>query len=143
MPESFPEYIKSERARLNTERRALVSQQREVEKKLADIDRELAAIGAYESAKTGKPPKGGAPKPRRAAASRRAPTNARRGSRRETLLKLIADNPTGLKRGELLVKMGLKGNKSGEMSVSNALTALSKRKQVTRQDGKYIMELST
>src|ERR1700683_4972586 len=95
-------------------------------------------MGPSEPAKPAKPPKGSAPKPRRAAASRRAPTNARRGSRREALLKLIADNPTGLKRGELLEKMGLKGNKSGEMSVSNALTALSKSKQVARQDGKYV-----
>ena len=31
----------------------------------------------------------------------------------------------------------LKGNKSGEMSVSNALTALTKGDQVTRRDRKY------
>ena len=36
--------------------------------------------------------------------------------------------------------MGLKGNKSGEMSVSNALTALTKTNQVTRQTGgKYVI----
>jgi len=34
--------------------------------------------------------------------------------------------------------MGLKGNKTGEMSVSNALTALTKSKQVIRRDRKYI-----
>jgi hypothetical protein len=33
--------------------------------------------------------------------------------------------------------MGLKGNKAGEMSVSNALTALTKANQVTRRDRKY------
>jgi hypothetical protein len=33
--------------------------------------------------------------------------------------------------------MGLKGDKSSEMSVSNALTALTKRNQVSRIGGKY------
>jgi len=33
--------------------------------------------------------------------------------------------------------MGLKGNKTGEMSVSNALTALTKGNQISRRDGKY------
>jgi hypothetical protein len=34
--------------------------------------------------------------------------------------------------------MGLKGDKSGEMSVSNALMALTKSKQVSRRDRKYV-----
>jgi len=33
--------------------------------------------------------------------------------------------------------MGLKGDKSGEMSISNALTALIKANQISRRDGKY------
>jgi len=33
--------------------------------------------------------------------------------------------------------MGLKGDKSGEMAVSNALTALFKGGQVRREGGKY------
>ena len=44
----------------------------------------------------------------------------------------------GLTRGEILEKMGLKGNKSGEMSVSNALTSLTKANQVARKDRKYV-----
>jgi hypothetical protein len=35
--------------------------------------------------------------------------------------------------------MGLKGNKSAEKSVSNALTALTKSNQVFRRDGKYVI----
>jgi hypothetical protein len=35
-------------------------------------------------------------------------------------------------------RMGLKGDKSGEMSVSNALTALTKANQVARRDGRYV-----
>jgi len=138
MAQSCQEFIKSERSRLNGERKVLVGQQRELEKKLAGIDRELAAIGAYETAKRGKAV-APARTPRRAAGKRRAPTRARRGSRRDALIKLIRENSAGLKRGEILEKMGLKGNKSGEMSVSNALTALTKSKQVARQDGKYVV----
>jgi hypothetical protein len=43
----------------------------------------------------------------------------------------------GLSRGELLQKLGLKGDMSGEISVSNALTALTKDNHVARRDGKY------
>jgi Fe2+ or Zn2+ uptake regulation protein len=57
-------------------------------------------------------------------------------SRREALLELIRQSD-GLSRGELLERMGLKGDKSGEMSVSNALTTLTKSDQVHREDGKY------
>jgi hypothetical protein len=139
MAVNFQDYIKTERKRLNDERRALVAQQREVEKKLADIDRELGAIGAYETAKTRKAAKPAAAAPRKARAARKAPTTrGRRGSKRDAIMEVIKANPTGLSRGELLAKMGLKGDKSGEMSVSNALTALTKSNQVGRIDGKYV-----
>src|SRR4051812_14873115 len=64
------------------------------------------------------------------------PRRARRGSRREGLLNLIRDG-NGLSRSDILERMGLKGDKSGEMSVSNALTALAKQNQVRREGGKY------
>jgi len=51
-------------------------------------------------------------------------------------MKVIREG-NGLTRGEILEKMGLKGNKTGEMSVSNALTALTKANQVRRDGGKY------
>ena len=53
-------------------------------------------------------------------------------------MQTIKDSPSGLARGEILERMGLKGDKSGEMSVSNALTALTKANQVTRRDGLYV-----
>ena len=63
---------------------------------------------------------------------------ARRGSKREELLNVIRQG-NGLTRGEILEKMGLKGDKSGEMSVSNALTALTKSNQVRRnEERKYV-----
>jgi hypothetical protein len=124
---NFPEYIARERDRLRAEREQIFSQQEELQRKLDALNREYAAIEAYETAKTGKAA-------RQAAGSRQS--RARRGSRREALLELIRQSD-GLSRGEILEQMGLKGDKSGEMSVSNALTALTKSNQVLRDGGKY------
>ena len=124
---NFSEYIARDRERLHAERETISNQQKELQRKLDSINREFAAIEAYETAKTGK-------------AARQAPTGrqmrARRGSRRQALLDVIRQSD-GLSRGEILERMGLKGDKSGEMSVSNALTALTKNKQVQREGGKY------
>ena len=126
----FADVMRQERQRLDQERQTIFNQQKELENKLAAIDREMAAINAYESAKSGK----------QAAGTRQARaggTRARRGSKREQLLQLIRQHPEGLARKDILEKMGLKGDKSGEMSVSNALTALTKTSQVARHEGRY------
>ena len=124
---NFSEFISRERDRLRAEREQVFNQQEELTRRLDAVNREFAAIEAYETAKTGK-------------AARQAPTGrqprARRGSRREALLELIRQSG-GLSRGEILDRMSLKGDKSGEMSVSNALTALTKSNQVHREGGKY------
>jgi hypothetical protein len=125
----FSDVINEGRERLQREREEIFNQQQELENKIADLNRELAAIDAYEAVKTGKQASG---TPRDAA--RRL---GRRGGRREGLLRLIGENPQGLTRGEILERMALKGDKSAEMSVSNALTALTKRNQVSRLGGKY------
>jgi hypothetical protein len=131
--ETFEMFVARERARLHGEREAIFTQQQELENKLAEINRELAAIDAYEAAKSGK----FVAAPRQSRAGGRG-QRARRGSKREQLLKIITEG-RGLTRGEILEKMGLKGNKSGEMSVSNALTALTKTNQVRRgSDRKYV-----
>src|SRR5690349_7534469 len=110
---SFSEFISRERDRLRAEREQVFNQQKELTRRLDAVNREFAAMEAYETAKTGK-------------ATRRAPADrqprARRGGRREALLEMIRQSD-GLSRGEILERMGLKGDKSGEMSVSNALTA--------------------
>src|SRR4051812_39026848 len=124
---NFAEYIARERDRLHAEREQVFSQQEELQRKLDAVNREFAAIEAYETAKTGKA--------ERQARADRQP-RARRGSRREALLELIRQSD-GLSRGEILERMDLKGDKSGEMSVSNALTALTKSNQVRCEDGKY------
>jgi hypothetical protein len=128
----FADVMRQERQRLQQEREAIFNQQRELENKLTAIDREMAAIEAYEAAKTGKQAAAG--RQTRGGGGR---TRARRGSKREQLLELIRQNPDGLARKDILEKMGLKGDKSGEMSVSNALTALTKTNQVARHEGRY------
>src|SRR3954466_3731838 len=128
--EHFSGYMSRERERLRAEREQIFNQQEELQRKLDEINREFAAIEAYEAAKTGKAP-------RAASAPAGRQQRVRRGSRREELLNLIRGG-NGLSRGEILERMGLKGDKSGEMSVSNALTALTKRNEVRREGGKYL-----
>lgn len=133
MPEeTFVEFVARERERLHRERDAVFTQQQELEAKLAEINRELSAIDAYESAKSGK---GSASLHRRRGLG--AAARGRRGSKREQLLELIRQHPEGLARKDILEQMGLKGDKSGEMSVSNTLTALTKANQVVRAEGRY------
>src|SRR5260370_22654457 len=118
MSDTFQDFITRDRERLHNEREAIFNQQHELEAKLAAINNEMRAIDAYEAAKSGKAI------PIRGTTTRRA-SGTRSGSKREQLLQIITGGG-GLSRGEILEKMGLKGNKSGEMSVSNALTALTK-----------------
>src|SRR5438067_1891121 len=134
MAEQFSEFIQQERERLDRERQDVLRQHEGLENRLAEIDRELEAIEAYEAAKTGKI------NSRRQGRSGRGRSQAPRGSRREALLQLMRENPNGLRRGEILERMGLKGDKAGEMSVSNALTALTKSNQVSRHEGKYFTQ---
>src|SRR5690349_20854897 len=123
----FSDYIARERERLGREREEISNQRRELDNRLAAIDREYQALDAYQTAKTGK--RSGS---RRTQMQSRAP----RGSRREGLLNLIRDG-NGLSRSEILERMGLKGDRSAEMSVSNTLNALLKRNQVRREGRKY------
>lgn len=125
--DNFEQMIEKERARLGALRDDLLAQRARIATQLADIDQELAAIGAYERAKQGKPVRAA-----KAGKSIRAP----RGAKREELLSLIEDTP-GLTRGEIIEKLGIKGDKSQEQSISNALAALKKSGTITATDGKY------
>src|SRR5258708_21589684 len=135
MAEHFADFIARERARLHAERDVVFSQQHELETQLIALNNELAAITAYELAKTGK-----AAAPAKSVRARRAST-AKSGSKRAGIIAALSDIPHGLTRRELLEKMGLKGNKTGEMSVSNALTALTKSNEIVRRDGRYIGQI--
>ena len=143
----FADIMERERERLNRERDEIVGQQKELEDKLGAVNRELAAIDAYDAAKTGRAaaairqPRGpGQSGPSSRQTSLGEPrSRPQAGSRREALLHVIGDHPNGISRGEIFERMGLKGNKSAEKSVSNALTALTKNNQVFRREGKYVI----
>jgi hypothetical protein len=129
--QTFQDHITKERERLNSEREAILAKRAELDTQLAALNREFKAIDAYESTKSGKASRQSGPRT----------SGSRKGSKRDGIMAALADIPHGLTRGELLEKMGLKGNKSGEMSVSNALTALTKGNQVVRKDGKYVASM--
>ena len=137
---TFANFIKKERVRLDKSRKDALANRAAVESELASIEQELAALDAYRQAKDG--PAGRAAAKRapgtRAGANgaRRAP--GRRGEKRQAVLNLIKQNPIGLSRGEILLQMGVKGNRSAEQSVSNALSALKKADKVNSREGKYV-----
>jgi Fe2+ or Zn2+ uptake regulation protein len=142
----FAEVMRRERERLTREREEILNQQKELEDKLNEISREFAAIDAYEAAKTSRPST--PTRQRRGPGKSKVPTRqssadirprTRVGGRREALLKVIGENPNGLRLSEIFEHMGLKGDKSAEKSISNALTALTKNNQVSRREGKYVI----
>jgi DNA-binding transcriptional ArsR family regulator len=133
-PETFKAYVSRERARLTRARDAARNRKNRIDQELSEIESELAAIQAYEQAKKktpGKAARGG----RRPAVKtgKRAP----RGEKRRAVLDLIKKSE-GLTRGEILERLGVKGDKSAEQSVSNALTALKKQNLVASRDRKYV-----
>lgn len=124
--QTFQDHITKERERLNSGRAAILAKRADLDTQLAALAREFKAIDAYEAAKSGKTSRQSGPRT----------SGSRKGNKRDGILAALADIPHGLTRGELLEKLGLKGNKSGEMSVSNALTALTKAGQVVRNEAK-------
>lgn len=128
--ETFEAFMKRERKRLHKARDKAVQKKAQIDQELETTERELTAIDAYEKAKGGKPER--APK----RASRRA--RGRRGEKRQAVLDIVRQNPDGLTRGEILSLMGVKGDRSGEQSVSNALSALTKQNELGKREGKYI-----
>ena len=131
---TFATFIKKERARLDKARKEALASKAAVDKELASLARELAALDAYQQAK-GTSVRRATAKRGPAKASRRP---GRRGEKRQAVLDLIQNNPVGLSRGEILNQMGVKGNRSAEQSVSNALSALKKSAKVNSREGKYV-----
>jgi len=118
-------FITKQREALLAQRETIFTLQADLQRQLDDVNGMLAKFDVFEG-KAARQPR----------SSTRRTSAARSGSKRDELLKVIREGG-GLTRGEILEKMGLRGNKSGEMSVSNALTALTKGNQVARRDGKY------
>jgi len=121
-------FIARQREALLNQRQELLNQQQAVQEQLDQVDEMLRKFDAFGGKSPGR---------RQTRSTVARPTSGRRGSRREELLNVIREGH-GLTRGEVLEKLGLKGNKSGEMSVSNALTALTKSNQVRRDGRKYV-----
>ena len=122
--QTFEALVEGERERLKTKRAEVISRIKELEQELGGVDREMEAVNAYYAVKTGK----------RVSTGTRAP----RGSRRKEILDFVKSSG-GMKRAELLEVLGVKGDKSGEQSVSNALSALKKNGQLIVEDGKYLV----
>lgn len=123
---NFAELIMQERDRLSKEEEAITKQIADLQAKLSEIATERKALDAYQAAKEGKP----------ARQARARTARAPRGKKRDQLVALIRDNPN-LTRGELIDKLGIRGDKSAEGSLSNALAGLKKAGTITAVDGKY------
>ena len=121
-------FITKQREALLQQRETIFGQQHELQRQLDEVNEMLRRFDAFE----------GKVAPTRRQTQTRRTSGTRRSSKREELLKVIREG-NGLTRGQILEKMGLKGDKAGEMSVSNALTALTKSQQVSRRDGKYVI----
>jgi hypothetical protein len=133
-PDTFKSFVSRERTRLTRARDSALNRKNKLDQELSEIENELSAIDAYEQAKK-KAPRKAAGRGRRPSAKtgRRAP----RGEKRRSVLELIQES-NGLTRGEILSALGVKGDKSAEQSVSNALTALKKQNLVVSKDRKYV-----
>ena len=135
LPETFKSFVSRERARLTKARNAALIRKNQLDRQLGEIESELAAIQAYEQAKKQSPVRSTRGSGRRTSAKTggRAP----RGEKRRAVLELIQKS-AGLTRSEILANLGVKGDKSAEQSVSNALTALKKQNLVASKDRKYV-----
>lgn len=138
--ETFASFIQRDRERLNKEREEIFTQQQDLEQRLGTINAELKAIDAYEAVKQGRALPTEQSRQQRAPRQQTSGARRPRGEIRTQLLDLIKENPDGLSRGEILERLGGKGNKAMEHSVSNALNNMKKANppQVGhREDGKY------
>lgn len=131
---SFQDYIANSRDVYRARRAELVTRRAqvtaEIDDEIAWFDRELAAINAYEAAKTGRKPAAAA----QSAAPRR---RGRPGPLQESILRAISESVSGMSRGDLINMFGFKGDRSAEMSISNALVRLVKTGALYRDGGKY------
>jgi hypothetical protein len=131
MAEDMTTIVSEQRERLNKERSAIETKMSELRSQFGQIDHKLAALDAYDNALNGKLPAKAVPK------RRQDGKRAGRGEKQAQVLKLVEAAAGGVVRGDLIAKLGVKGNKAGEQSVSNALTALKKAGKIDSTDGKW------
>jgi len=135
---SIQQSMAAERARLQKAIDAAGKRKEQIEAEIANLTTELKAVDAYHAAK------GDGSLPRASGRPRKLPVKTRKSSGRrsgirEQVLSKIKEATDGIARGELLVAMGMKGNKTGEMAISNALAALKKAGKAIARDGKYLV----
>ena len=99
---------------MDRERTRLTKVKQDLTTQLTKVDTELKAIDAY---------LGRGPAPGR--------------GKQDQVVSFIKGSAGGLTRAEIIQKMGVKGNKSGEQSISNALGALKRSKRLVLKGGKY------
>jgi hypothetical protein len=136
MEKNFAQFIEQERARLTKAKDAAITKKRSCDAEIATIDRELAAISAYERVKTDRAPSTGTRRPGIRTNKARG-TGTRHSGIRQDVLNAIKSHPEGIGRADLLEAMGVKGEKSGEKSVSNSLFVLKKNMSIDLVEGKY------
>lgn len=115
--------MEQERKTIQDKIEALEKQRADIDTQIEETQRGLIAIQAYFDAKEGKPKK----------KVTRAP---RKSGVRDELKNLIASNPNGISRADILKNMGAT-EKAQQQSISNALQALKKANAVTSDGGVY------
>jgi hypothetical protein len=131
MAEDMTTVAAAERERLGKERSGIETKMGELRAQLAEVDHKLGAIDAYETALNGKAPT------KMMSRQRQGGKRAGRGEKQAQVLTLVEAAAEGVVRGDLIAKLGVKGSKSGEQSVSNALNALKKAGKIDSTDGKW------
>ena len=121
----FQQQISKEKQRLQKARADVVKNIRSLEDQLKGIDAEVKAIQAYESARGVK------------AGTSTGRRRRRKTSRRAEIVKIVQSSKAGVGRAGIIDKLGIKGDKSAEQSVSNALSAMKKAGELKHEDGLY------
>ena len=118
------------RRELGEQRTRLLSEMDALKERLAGIELELGAIAAYDEFK--------------ARASGGVDGRARTGVgrvTRESILRVVAGaGERGIGRGDILVALAVKGDKSGEAAVDNRLRDLKREGQAVHEGRVYRVE---
>ena len=116
----------AERAKITEQLAHITAQRAELNSQEAELTKQLKAIDAYETVMSGKAP-----------VAKTATTRIKRGGVKDAVLNVIKAHPQGIKRGDIIEQLGLKGQKGKEQSVSNVLATLKNSATVTADAGLY------
>jgi hypothetical protein len=60
-------------------------------------------------------------------------------SKGDRVIDLVEANPDGLTRGQIIEKLGARGDKVWEQSISNSLANLKRRNKLVSKEGRYVL----